>query len=327
MKSAEFEDWLKGLSRLNRGQREALEAGLEPALRHDAVVTYLEAQVPSHCPACQGNRLYRWGRQAGLQRYRCRACGTTFTALSGTPLARLRHKDRWLTYGQALIDGLTVRRAAHLCGVDKTTSFRWRHRFLRLPADEKAPRLVGIVEADETYFPLSFKGQRHLPRPPHRRGHALHQRGTGEEQVPVLVLRDRQGATADFRLARATAAEEEPVLRRVMAKDAVLCTDGGAALRVAARHAGLAHRAVNLSKGIRVLAGVYHVQNVNAYDSRLKQWMARFHGVATKYLANYLGWRRWLERWLERWGQNFSPPLALHGAFGREKPFQLLMQT
>ena len=37
-----------------------------------------------------------------------------------------------------------------------------------------------------------------------------------------------------------------------------------------------------------VFVGVYHLQNVNAYDSRLKNWMGRFHGVATKYLENYL---------------------------------------
>lgn len=45
-----------------------------------------------------------------------------------------------------------------------------------------------------------------------------------------------------------------------------------------------------------MVAGVYHVQNVNAYDSRLKEWMRRFHGVATHYLGNYLGWRRMIER-------------------------------
>ena len=53
---------------------------------------------------------------------------------------------------------------------------------------------------------------------------------------------------------------------------------------------------MNLSAGIRVIAGVDHVQNVNAYDRRLKGRMRRFHGVATQYLENYLGWRRWLER-------------------------------
>ena len=35
--------------------------------------------------------------------------------------------------------------------------------------------------------------------------------------------------------------------------------------------------------------------NVNAYHSRLKQWLRRFNGVATKNLPHYLGWRRILE--------------------------------
>jgi hypothetical protein len=39
----------------------------------------------------------------------------------------------------------------------------------------------------------------------------------------------------------------------------------------------------------------HHIQNVNAYHSRLKTWMRRVNGVATKYLASYLGWRRLLE--------------------------------
>ena len=33
-----------------------------------------------------------------------------------------------------------------------------------------------------------------------------------------------------------------------------------------------------------------HINNVNAYHGRLKQWLSRFNGVATKNLPNYLGW-------------------------------------
>ena len=54
-------------------------------------------------------------------------------------------------------------------------------------------------------------------------------------------------------------------------------------------------KAVNVKAGIRVVEQVFHVQNVNAYDSRLKAWMLRFHGVTTAYLANYPGWRRLLD--------------------------------
>ena len=35
---------------------------------------------------------------------------------------------------------------------------------------------------------------------------------------------------------------------------------------------------------------------LNAYTSRLKGWMTRFNGVATKYLGSYPGWRRMIER-------------------------------
>jgi hypothetical protein len=43
------------------------------------------------------------------------------------------------------------------------------------------------------------------------------------------------------------------------------------------------------------LPSTYHIPNVNAYTSRWKGWMARFRGVATAYLPNYLGWHRKLE--------------------------------
>ena len=40
---------------------------------------------------------------------------------------------------------------------------------------------------------------------------------------------------------------------------------------------------------------VLHLQNVNATVSRFKNWLTRFNGVASKYLPNYLAWRRRLE--------------------------------
>jgi len=85
-------------------------------------------------------------------------------------------------------------------------------------------------------------------------------------------------------------------LKPLLPADVILCTDGAKSLAAVAKEMGITHRPVNLAAGQRVVAGVYHVQNVNAYDSRLKEWMRRFHGVATRYLGNYLGWRRLIER-------------------------------
>ena len=85
-------------------------------------------------------------------------------------------------------------------------------------------------------------------------------------------------------------------LRPELAPDAVLSTDGNPSNCVAATNLGIeAGRFVAGSEGPGG-NGIWHVQNVNAYDGRLKAWMGRFHGVATKYLDHYLGWRRLLDR-------------------------------
>ena len=148
-------------------------------------------------------------------------------------------------------------------------------------------------------------------------------RGTGKDQVPVLIVRDRSGATADFMLDAIDKKAIEHPLRTVLKKDVIFCSDGAAVYRSVARSLGITHRPVNLAAGVRVIAGVYHIQNVNAYHSRLKQWVKRFHGVATRYLGNYLGWFRWLDQ-----QKNLSSPVAgLQAALGRKNQFQLLMST
>lgn len=252
------------------------------------------------CPKCSATHVVRNGQAHGLQRYKCRACSVTFNALTGTPLARLRYRARWLDQCQALLDGVSVRKAACRLDVHRTTAFRWRHRFLQCPRHSKDLAMCGVVEADESYVLESFKGQRKglagAQRASRRRGGKALKRGLSREQIPVLVLRARTGQTADFVLPGAPdKALMQAVVARAVAADAVLCTDGSGLLAAAARAAGIEHQAVNLSKGQRV-RGAWHVQNVNAYHSRLKQWLRRFNGVATSYLANYLGWFRALDR-------------------------------
>ena len=84
-------------------------------------------------------------------------------------------------------------------------------------------------------------------------------------------------------------------MRQIHRAGEKLCTDGSGALAAAARQLGVEHHAINLSAGIRV-NGAWHIQNVNAYHSRLKTWVRKFNGVATRYLANYLGWFRTIDR-------------------------------
>lgn len=318
MGHSDFVKLLGQLASLTQQQRVQMRSALDdlPNASTSAVAGVLPG--PNVCPHCQaaGEQLRPWGHSHGLPRVRCHACGKTSNALTGTPLAHLRKRERWLRYGQALIEGVSVRQAAQCCGVDKNTAFRWRHRFLEAAATHRAAHEGGIVEADETFFLESFKGQRELPRPARKRAGV----GAQWERIAVLVVRDRSGQTADFRLEKIDAPHITAVLRPLVDKDAILCTDGARVYQTVARAMGLAHRAINVQQGIRVIEGAFHIQNVNAYDSRLKEWIRRFHGVATKYLENYLGWRRMLERY----HQNISPIACLCEALGRFQSQQLI---
>lgn len=311
MRADAFEAWIGRLAELNSGQQATLRrcmAGAELA-PEAAVIELVESRraEQGHCPHCGGTRLLAWGQANGLRRHRCADCRRTFNALTGTPLARLRHKSHWLSQAAALKDGLTVRRAAAACEVAVSTAFRWRHRFLAAGKTTAPGSLGGIVEADETFFHRSFKGSRCWksprpdapapPRKPRKRATRSGKRGTPlDEMVPVLIARDRGRNTGDAILADMRAPTIGASLLPMLAAETLLCSDAAGSYGAIARAGGIRHEPVNLKAGERVRDGVFHIQNVNAYDSRLKQWMHRFNGVATRYLGSYLGWRRLIER-------------------------------
>ena len=87
----------------------------------------------------------------------------TFNALTGTPLASLHHKDRWMFFLDKFNEGESVRKAAWRCGINTEAAFLWRHRFLVLPGNLKARKESGLVETDETFFLRFYKEQRGGP--------------------------------------------------------------------------------------------------------------------------------------------------------------------
>jgi hypothetical protein len=113
----------------------------------------------------------------------------------------------------------------------------------------------------------------------------------------VLVARNRKGATFDAALAQDDSASIATALSGVVTASNPLIGDGGKAIGAFARKARIPFHAVPAPGKPAPEAPHLHINNANAYHGRLKQWLSRFNGVATKNLPNYLGWRRALEAW------------------------------
>src|SRR5437016_9283093 len=148
MKAKDFRALFADLGSLTPAQRNALMAALSSRGSAGDVVALIEAEFAKApaCGHCGSEAFSRWGVATGMKRYMCNACERTFNALTGTPLAHLQKREKWLEYARAIVDGLSLRKAAKRVGVHLETSFRWRHRFLATTKGAKATAVTGIVE-------------------------------------------------------------------------------------------------------------------------------------------------------------------------------------
>ena len=140
-------------------------------------------------------------RKDGTQRYVCKDCGKSFVIATNSIVSGTR-KDLsvWEQYIDCMMNGLSIRKTAVALGFTETphsfgdTRF-WMH--LQNMADDVT--LDGIIEADETFFAISYKGNHSksktfaMPRKAHKRGHSTHIRGLSQEKVCVPCAVNRNG--------------------------------------------------------------------------------------------------------------------------------------
>ena len=245
-----FREWFSHVDELTTAQRKEVAAVLSDPPVGAASLAAIELGVDDErrCPHCASAGAVSRGKARGLRRYRCKACGKTFGALTG--IVGLHHKERWLAFGASLGAGETIREAAERCGIAPSTAHRWRHRFLA--AVRQAPdRLAGIVEADETFVLESRKGERKLDRKPRRRGGKSRKRGLSREQVPILVAADRAGATLSHTLPALNAKSVKEALEPVVARDALLVSDANRCYPPVAAALDIPHESINGAAGER----------------------------------------------------------------------------
>ncbi len=250
------------------------------------------------CPHCQAQTIRANGTLKGVQRYVCNGCGKNFSQTTGKFWYNIKKKDKISRYLHCLLSGFSIRKSAQETGISIQTSFDWRHKLLVSFGGASAEEFRGIVESDDLFFTFSEKGKRGLERPARHRGGDGKKPGISEDEVAVIATCDRSG-NKDFKVAtrgRISKKDLDKALGGKLGKAEALCSDSHRSYGAFARGQQITHKKFNASSGSRTVEKVYHVQNVNNMDMRLRKFMAQFNGVATKYLQNYLNWFLALEK-------------------------------
>lgn len=198
------------------------------------------------------------------------------------------------------MDKKTLEKSAAACNISKSTAFTWRHKILGA-LKELADKtfLTGIVEADETFFNISYKGNHYrsknftMPRTPHKRGGDVHVSGLSSEKVCVPCAVNESGIAYGIpvKTGKIDAEGIRKAFDGLISAGAILCTDNEKAYIDFSRQNNI--KLIQMPTGCRMImmeGRSYNIQRINAYHKTIKGFIRIFHGVATKYLDHYLVW-------------------------------------
>ena len=109
--------------------------------------------------------------------------------------------------------------------------------------------------------------------------------------VPCAVNRSGLSIAKISNLGRVSTQDIHNVYDGRINKDSTIVTDKARAYIGFAETNEL--NLIQLKNGV-AKKGIYNIQHINNYHSRLKKFMNNFNGVSTKYLNNYLIWNNFV---------------------------------
>jgi len=253
------------------------------------------------CPHCASEKIYKRGKQSGMQMYQCRECSKWYSETTGTPLWDIKLKSKWQSYLRCMEQGMPIKKIAKEIDVCIQTSFDWRHKILSSLSGFAPQTLSGIVECDELELALSNKGFRNLDRKPRKRGTDFKRNEPLKEttvvQVVTAVQRNGERYLRAVESKRLSSAEITKALDGKLADQTTLITDKHPSYKLFAKENQLIkHRSVLAKEHVNKDDKNVHLQHVNNTHSQLRAFLLPFNGVSSKYLQNYLNWFAYAEK-------------------------------
>ena len=245
------------------------------------------------CPKCGcTENIVRAGKGVNKkQRYLCKNCSRIFTPTTYTFLSSTKKDyDVWKKYIQCMVRKLSIRKSAEECNITVRTAFMLRHKILDALRLSDKTELKGVIESDETYFRVSYKGSKPIDRRPRKRCGRCSIRGLSREQVciPCAIERETKSSISKIGgLGKPSRKTIENVFSNKFKEKSVLCTDKEKSYIKFAQSSELEHIRLEEYKSKK---GIYHINHINSFHTRLKRFIDRFNGVSAKHLNNYLTW-------------------------------------
>ena len=252
------------------------------------------------CPFCGGTHVVKNGKRAdGTQKYICRECGRNPLATSNSLLCGT-HKDltTWLKFIECELNDESLKQTAEKCGIHLNTALEWRHKLHEAVSNsKKEEQLSGVIEMDETYPTVSYKGNHSknkeftMPREAHKRGSQISKRGLSNELLCIPCAVDENGNVIGRSIK--CGAVSYAGLNSLYSKDTItdnstIVTDSCKAYILLA--SDCKSELIQIAAGEHT-NGEYNIQRVNSFHTSFMTLINYKHrGVSSKHVNGYLAW-------------------------------------
>lgn len=264
------------------------------------------------CRRCDSKQIIKYGKDKnGKQRYKCKNCNSIFYKDSFSVSSRTRHdSETWRKFIDLLLARASLRRCAIVCKISVQTAFTWRHKVLSaLQKDQEGRMLGGVVEADETFFGISYKGNHTkskdfiMPRKAYKRGSDSREQ-TGSRACVMCAL-ERNGQVYGEVLGKGqpTIAMLSHAFDKRILPETIFIADKAIGIKNYFRGNSKSVQLIRLKANANPKSkhsppevhGAFHIQNINNLHYRLRKSLEPYCGVSTKYLNYYLNLFVWIE--------------------------------
>lgn len=272
-----------------------LEQELQGKVLLQASEEFIQKRKKKPCPHCSSSKVYKRGKQKGIQMYCCNSCSKWYSETTGTALQGIKLKSKWQSYLNCMEKGMPIKKIAKALDISIQTSFDWRHKILSSLTQFTPAQLTDQVECDELELALNEKGSRSLDRLPRKRPTDF-KRNQGKDkittvQVITAVSRNGEKILKAVESKRLTKEQIAKALDGVLANNSTLITDKHPSYKAyASDNPSIKHKRLLAKDHVDKNDATLHLQKVNNVHAQLRSFLSPFNGVSSKYLQNYLNW-------------------------------------
>lgn len=254
--------------------------------------SYQKKDLIIKCPKCNMSNYKRNGHKNGTQRYLCKNCNKSFSITTNTILNYTKIKY-WQLYKliKCLLDAKPVAEISEEIQMSKTEVYYLEIKiFKALEKTFNDIKLRGVVQVDEKYFRINFKGTKHdkMPRKTKHSGSQDLKIGINNELSCVIVAIDEYDSIIVKVVGNGNVTTKyiENALSGKIEENSIIITDSKSSYIKFARDNNLMLK--QIPDGKHSVEDKYNLNNVNELILELENYINRVkRGVSTRHLQQY----------------------------------------